>query len=65
MTNRLLPKAVNPWHRRAVWMFFLKSHLISITRCCIAINVIVTPHNAGMTAESILEMVTATAHPVD
>ena len=25
-------------------------------------NVIVTPHNAGMTAESILEMVTATAH---
>jgi D-3-phosphoglycerate dehydrogenase len=25
-------------------------------------NVIVTPHNAGMTAESVLEMVTATAH---
>lgn len=25
-------------------------------------NVIVTPHNAGMTAESMLEMVTATAH---
>ena len=25
-------------------------------------NVIVTPHNAGMTSESILEMVTATAH---
>jgi D-3-phosphoglycerate dehydrogenase len=25
-------------------------------------NVIVTPHNAGMTTESMLEMVTATAH---
>lgn len=25
-------------------------------------NVIVTPHNAGMTAESMLDMVTATAH---
>jgi len=43
-----------------VWMFS-KEHLISITRVAYR-NVIVTPHNAGMTAESILEMVTATAH---